>query len=216
MRAASLGVIFPNETEQREAYNQAHTKLTHSDPKALYASQLVADIAASFVREELDIQSLLKKSGASGDHEWKSLLDNIQNNTQDTLKKFGIKNGVSGYSYHTVPAVVYVGIKNDWNYKKTLVEIISLGGDTDSTAAIAGALCALHPKSGEIPKDWKDNLCEFPLSVNYIETRELENGFYHWRLWPLFLVRNFFQLIVVVGHVLLRWLPTPIMKTLIP
>ena len=39
-----------------------------------------------------------------------------------------LSGGVSGYSYHTVPAVIYAGLKNDWNFRQTITEIIALGG----------------------------------------------------------------------------------------
>lgn len=228
MRAAVLGIIFAHDEEQRKAFNKAQTELTHSDPKALYCSELIVEIAASFVNGQTNLEEVLRTSGGSPHGEWGDLIGKVYRSwkknvaTEDALESFGIKakKGVSGYSYHTVPAVVFLGLKNDWHFEKTVSEIISLGGDTDTTAAIAGALCALHPES-KIPENWKYDLAEWPLTVGHIEEQlqSIEESkpvrFYSWWLWPFYLLRNLFQLLLIFVHVGLRCLPASITRTII-
>lgn len=228
MRAAIIGVFYPNDKSIRNTLNKAHTELTHSDPKALEASQLVVEIAASFVRGETDLTSVIREEATSGTNEWESLIEIAVHaaendiSQEEALLKMRInpKKGVSGYSYHTVPAVLYAGLKNNWSFEDTLREIISLGGDTDSTAAIAGALCSLYPDA-IIPIKWKTQIAEWPISPDNISSKcqQISEGksacFVKYSYWPFILLRNLTQLAIIIVHILLRiLLPTSIQRKL--
>lgn len=227
MRAASIGVIYPNNDELRRSFTVAHTELTHSDPKALDASALVSDVAAAFVRGEHSCQNVLAQHLSQADGEWQSILEAIQKSLNpnlaphEALKTLGIipRKGVSGYSYHTVPAVLYVGMKHQWDFEPVITEIISLGGDTDSTAAIAGALAALHPSNkNAIPATWSQRLTEWPITTARIDRvcKKIGNGergsFYKWYLWPFLLLRNLVQFLVIFVHLVFRLLTSVLYK----
>jgi len=225
MRAAVVGAIYPDDEKKRKTITRIHTELTHSDPKALEAAEIVAEIAATFARGEINLS--LDEFTKEHSPEWKQLIKAAQeavaqkSTIDDVLRSMKIRpeKGVSGYSYHTVPAVVYVGIKNDWDFQRTVAETIALGGDADSTAAIVGALCALHPNA-EIPLEWQD-FSEFPISLENIKKvcRKLEKKesalFVNTSLWVLYLTRNFTQLIIIFGHLATRLFPAGLVKKLI-
>ena len=48
--------------------------------------------------------------------------------------------GISGYAYHTVIMAIYAWFHHRNDFHGTIESIIACGGDTDTTAAIAGAL----------------------------------------------------------------------------
>ena len=224
MRAAALGVFYPESQEQRQLLNAIHTELTHSDPKALEASELIVEIAATFTRGEtrFELSKMVKKHST----EWQNLIHAAQSSAQDEVSteeamermKINPKKGVSGYSYHTVPAVIYVGLKNDWDFRQTITEIIALGGDTDSTAAIAGALCALHPRA-EIPDAWQSQIKELPVSLKTLRkkcsTSDQATRFINPILWPIYLLRNLIQFAIVIVHIVLRAFPAKLVKLII-
>ena len=214
MRAAALGVLFANEPSKRLAYNHAQVTVTHSDPKALYAAELVVEIAASFTNELTDISPVLNEcSKRSANPEWQRLIAILMEShakgrpISETLHQLNIclRKGVSGYSYHTVPVAIALGLKHQWHFENTLTELISLGGDTDTTAAIAGALCALHPHS-HIPKSWDQRYLEWPLTAERMNriTHQIEQGqsarYYHWAFWPFYLMCNIIQLHCILFH----------------
>lgn len=62
--------------------------------------------------------------------------------------------GVSGYVPETVAAAFYCFAKNT-NFKDTVVMAIKCGGDTDTTAAIAGALAGTYYGLEGIPDEYK-------------------------------------------------------------
>ena len=50
--------------------------------------------------------------------------------------RLGCERGVSGYVYHGKPVLFQAGLDNEWSNEGEITQIIALGGDTDTTAAI--------------------------------------------------------------------------------
>jgi ADP-ribosylglycohydrolase len=61
----------------------------------------------------------------------------------------------SGYVLHTLEAVVWC-FMNSHSYEECVLKAINLGEDTDTTAALSGALAAVYYKS--FPKKWKSKV----------------------------------------------------------
>ncbi|MCU0535824.1 MAG: ADP-ribosylglycohydrolase family protein [Hydrococcus sp. Prado102] len=47
--------------------------------------------------------------------------------------RLGCDRSISGYIYHTVPIVIQVWLRHQHDYRQAVIEIIRLGGDTDTT-----------------------------------------------------------------------------------
>jgi hypothetical protein len=128
----------------------------------------------------------------------------------------GLERGVSGYVYHTVPVALYAFLKHLGSFEKTVMEVIALGGDTDSTGAIAGALAGAAVGVEGIPARWLDSLVEWPRSVDWlirlagrmadIALKETSRG-PEPLFWPFVIPRNLFYLVVVLVHGFRRLLP---------
>lgn len=58
-----------------------------------------------------------------------------------------------GYVVHTLEAALWCVEKND-TYKDTVLAAVNLGGDTDTTAAVAGTIAGLRYKYPAIPEEW--------------------------------------------------------------
>jgi len=63
----------------------------------------------------------------------------------------------SGYVLNTLEASFWCFLNTD-NYKDTVLKAVNLGGDTDTTACVVGALAGLHYGKENIPKDWQEKL----------------------------------------------------------
>ena len=81
----------------------------------------------------------------------------------------GLTHGVSGYVYHTVPVALQVWLGNSEDYRSGVLEVIRCGGDTDTTAGIAGALIGARVSICGIPEEWRNGLWEWPCSVKWME-----------------------------------------------
>ncbi len=191
MRSAILGVSFCDDECKRSEYVKTSTLMTHTDEKALVGARVVAELAALFSRNkgasEDDVKMVIAKE---------RLYENGAEGWEERCKK-----GVSGYMMNTVPALVSVGMKHDWDYVKSVSEMISMGGDTDTTAAILGALCGV--KNAGMPESWINGICEFPRSVGMMK-RLCDESRPELQWWLPFavavLVRNIIFLMIVLVH----------------
>jgi len=220
MRAALVGSYFSECAEKRKRFNRLQTRLTHTDPKAEIASLAIVEIAALHTcrgNASSATEIILTLRKITDEKPWQDILTSLENHlTEDkTLTEFltdiggNPKRGISGYCYQTVPSVIFVGIKNDWKPTPTLSEIWQAGGDTDTTGAIAGALCGLAHGPESFPHDWRTNFAEWPVKSSNLEkcaallanekvvmNRNLLN--------PALLLRNLLFLITVLSHGFLR------------
>jgi ADP-ribosylglycohydrolase len=81
----------------------------------------------------------------------------------------GCGKGVSGYTYHTVPAAIHVWLRHQNDYRGALLEAVRLGGDTDTVAAIVGALVGTRVGKRGIPAGWLEDLWEWPRTPAWME-----------------------------------------------
>lgn len=78
-----------------------------------------------------------------------------QLNIVENLKRNEIKS--SSYVVDSLIAAIWSLINTD-NYKDAILTAVNLGEDTDSIAAITGALAGIIYGYEEIPKEWIDKL----------------------------------------------------------
>jgi ADP-ribosyl-[dinitrogen reductase] hydrolase len=228
MRSAIIGVSYGHDREKLTQLIKANTRLTHTDPKAEFGALAVALAAylASFNQSIApqayleNIQDLLPAIAAN------ELIDLLKKTIDSVLagqstadfadQILGLKKGVTGYTYHTVPVAIHAWLNNQNDYQTAIIEIIRCGGDTDTVAAIAGGIIGTHVGKAGIPEAWLDNLWEFPRSIKWMEKlgQRLAQVDYHnhqpsWS--PIYFIvllsRNFIFMIIVLGHGFRRLLP---------
>lgn len=68
-----------------------------------------------------------------------------------TLERDGVRSG--GYVLHTLAAAFWCLLNHD-SLEETIVAAVALGEDTDTTAAVAGALAGARYGKGPIPDRW--------------------------------------------------------------
>ncbi|MDH6308924.1 ADP-ribosyl-[dinitrogen reductase] hydrolase [Dysgonomonas sp. PFB1-18] len=84
-----------------------------------------------------------------------SLFERLLNNDIEKYKEDEIAS--SGYVLHSLEAAFWC-LMNEDSYHKTVLKAVNLGGDTDTTAAIAGGLAGLLYGFDAIPQKWIDQL----------------------------------------------------------
>lgn len=180
MRSALIGVCYGEDPQKMRVLVRAATRITHTDLKAEYGALAVAlaaylastrsgDIAP---REYLDV--LRRLIGDESD-EFIALVRSVTESrgrgepTAQFAAHIGCANGVSGYVYHTVPAALHAWLSHQGDYRGAVTAVIRLGGDTDTTAAIVGAIAGARAGKAGIPQEWLDNLWEWPRTVRWME-----------------------------------------------
>lgn len=229
MRSSILGVAFGHNMERLKQYVRASTEITHSDPKAYYAALAVAiaslDVVCADDTSWQDdyLQSLRRFMPEESSKEFHELAKQAAESAakSESVSKFadaiGSKDGISGYSYHTVPCVLQVWFRLGDEFQQGLQEIIEAGGDTDTAGAIFGGIVGARTGKAGIPDEWISNIIEWPRTVDWmarlgrataqaLDDNAPKTGCPPY-FWPGVLMRNLVFLIVVLTHGLRRLLP---------
>jgi len=234
MRVPIIGVAV-NDWQRAVKLTEISSRITHSDPKATYGALAVAAVAHQVTYEPSNrplapnnvlnvcrkwIQSITPDESTA---ELTSLIALAVESVKrgETTRQFaennGMEKGVSGYTYHTVPAALHSCMRYPDSLRAALEELIRCGGDVDSTAAIAGGILGAKLGVDSLPKDWVDGLVEWPRTKKWM--RRLSEALAQSSkgkalptkmptINPLFqLVRNIAFLFVVLLHALRRLLP---------
>jgi len=216
MRSAVLGAYYFDDATKRRQFVSAATRLTHTDPKAETAAMAVAEAAAWAMlpdRPLVEWMGALPQLGNSD--EWRSICRKLA----ESLAKgesvigfadsIGLKNGVSGYSYHSVPVALYAWARHPGDFRQTLESALECGGDTDTVGAIVGALAGASVGPEGIPAEWLEGICEWPRTMKVLSRAgaRLADQRFGSRImgpvryfWPGLIARNLAFVIVVLAH----------------
>ena len=85
-------------------------------------------------------------------------------------ESIGCGKGVTGFVYHTVPVALHVWLRRQSDYRGALIEAVRLGGDTDTVAAVVGALVGTRVGREGIPAEWLRDLWEWPRTPAWMES----------------------------------------------
>lgn len=231
MRSPIIGAFFAQDAEKRLAYVRASTIMTHTDPRALTGAAAVAEAAAWTVvnRGEYspgpgELREMLLECANREDREWTVAVDGLADalrqgrSVSDLAETLGRgKPGVSGYMYHTVPVAVYAWVRHWGDFRGAISAVIDSGGDTDTVAAITGALVGAVVGEDGIPAEWIDGILDWPNSVSRLRALgDAVATLRSTRRLPPHLIgtgsvavipRNLFFLCVVLYHGFRRLLP---------
>jgi ADP-ribosyl-[dinitrogen reductase] hydrolase len=225
MRSPVLGAAI-EDVETLRAFVRAATRITHTDPKACHGAFAVA-VAAWCAKRGLDapgefFDQYRSVAGTDTSDDFESLMARVEkslaagDSTDVFAENLGCGQRVSGYVYRTVPVALHAWLSHPRDYRASVITVIQCGGDTDTTAAIVGAIVGCNVGPARIPREWLDRLWEWPRSVAWMERLAEAAGnavktavpVRLPRVFPVVgLARNAIFLGVVLGHVARRLLP---------
>ena len=228
MRAPILGVCFGAQPDQLRSLIRYGTRITHLDPKAEWGALAIgqaAHLAANSAGQPLIVTNTIRAiidilpAEAS---ELTALIQRVQSSiassqtTEHFAIELGLQRGVTGYTFHTVPVVLHAWLSFPDEYRTAVQTVIRCGGDTDTTAAIVGAIAGARLGTKLIPESWRTHLAEWPRDLRWMErlshalTQMLEDGKPRRAIpasWLGIIARNVLFDAVILGHVLRRLLP---------
>jgi ADP-ribosylglycohydrolase len=226
MRSPILGAAI-SDRDQLRAWVRISTRLTHTDPKAEQGAWVIAlatrlvceqttvtpqhfltEIEKSFSPETPELVTLLRQTVASVEK---------GESTQAFAQSLGLERGITGYMLHTVPMVIHAWLSHPTDYPGAIQSLIKCGGDTDSTAAIAGGILGASLGEAAIPEQWLTHLAEWPRTTGWMRqlaeqlALAVETGQRLKSLslpWLAIILRNLWFLLVVLSHGFRRLIPT--------
>ena len=226
MRAAVVGVAYGDDPGKLAALNRISARITHRDDRAEHgaltvaiAAHLSATRAAPLMAEEF-VQAMAARlpPDSATMASIRGVAASLASGEPAAafVAGLGSKNGVSGYMLHTQPAVLHVWLRHQDDFIGGVVEMIRLGGDSDSTAAILGGILGARVGREGIPPHLLTNLRDWPRSTRMIE--KVAQRLAHARLAKTRMrevrsfvfaapLRNLFFLALVLAHGFRRLLP---------
>ena len=235
MRSAILGVCYGDDPERLCQLARASTRLTHTDPKAelgALAVSVAAHRSSASAETPMRVQEYFDAISGMFPHcepsvqpalpEFERLLEQTRHavtrgiSTEAFADELGLRRGVSGYMCHTLPVALHAWLTHPRDFRAAALAVIRCGGDTDTTAAIVGAIVGAGVGKEGIPQAWRDGLWEWPRSIHWIERLacrldEVISTQTPQRAVPLspfaLLLRNGCFLLIVLAHGLRRAFP---------
>ncbi|NGZ26950.1 MAG: ADP-ribosylglycohydrolase family protein [Magnetococcales bacterium] len=225
MRAPVLGIMLGDDPQALHQHVTLSTRLTHTDPLAVQGALVVAWATwlAGQQREVTPdsfmawIQSRLTGDGSDQVLSWLNLVKESLARQEDTAtfaQSLGLTKGVSGYMGHTLPVAIHAWLSHPTDFPQAIHSVISLGGDTDTVAAIVGSIVGAGVGYSGLPQEWLTHLWEWPrtgswmvqltntLATSYPTPAAPPAIFY-----PVLLFRNLFFLCIVLLHGFRRLAP---------
>ena len=226
MRAPIVGALISDKSLLLQ-FVTISSQITHSDPKANFGALVVAGLVHEIVHG-MGTDAMAPEQVVRIAKEWlpedkaadelfgliKLAAENAANG--ESTREFSTQQnwtlGVSGYTYHTVPAALHACMRYRQDFQSAITELIRCGGDVDSTAAIAGGVIGAAYGESVIPSRWLKDLMEFPRTKRW--TRALSKQLSEFKsgqasrpikINPIVqFARNLLFLSVVVVHVIRR------------
>ena len=183
MRAPIIGASTPEKDRAIQITNIS-SRITHTDPKAAYGALAISSVAhaVTFGDRETALMpdQVLERVGQwlqKRDDDATELLGLVGQAAEsvergESLREFADSmewnRGVSGYIYQTVPAVLHACMRYPNDYRSAIEELVLCGGDTDSTASVAGGILGAADGEAGIPSEWINGLIEFPRNQHWM------------------------------------------------
>ena len=161
MRIAPVALFFHDDLNLLKEKVKLAVEITHKNPEAVKGAQAVAYAVALACRGDVNPNILLRETAKYiGESELAKKLEKAQGYLgegfppMDALPLLGI----SAYVVESVPSALYCFAFSPDSYLGSVVNAVMAGGDTDTIAAIAGAISGAFNGVGGIPEKWLNGI----------------------------------------------------------
>jgi poly(ADP-ribose) glycohydrolase ARH3 len=164
MRVAPIGLLYSRNLEKLREIAYQSSSITHSHELGKEGAALQACAVALALNtpsdEYIDREAFL--AGLQNfiqNQLYKEKVARIREllGEQDKAKVVAVLgNGIE--APRSVPTAIYCFLRQPQSYKDTVIYAISLGGDTDTIAAMAVAICGAYLGIEAIPSEWRAKL----------------------------------------------------------
>lgn len=138
-------------------------RITHTHPLGVEGAVIQAVAAAFLLHEDsatLDPARLLRDlQGHAYDETFRAKLAAVEELLQEAADARAgavLGNGIA--AHESVPAAIYAALRHPGSFQDAVTFAISLGGDADTIACMAGALSGALLGEDAIPPAWRDNV----------------------------------------------------------
>lgn len=162
MRCAPLALFFYNSQPALNEASYDQALITHRQPECLYTPIFLNNIIRNLL-EGTDKQTAYKKALTATDYP-------SHLHKRYTTPSHQLSN--AGKVLETLESAFFF-FQDTNTFEKALITTINFGGDTDTHAAICGALAGAHYGESSIPEKWKKSLIDGHENTIYEELCQL-------------------------------------------
>ena len=171
MRVAPLGVLFATDLGLLRSVAASQSRITHQDPRCVGASVTVAGAAALGLRpgpldraaflgelvdlvapESIDMASVIRELAEWGTLSPAAAAAQLRASRLDAAHADDRWQGISAFVLPSVAWSLYAFLRTPDDYWATVCTAIAVGGDTDTMAAMAGALAGARVGTAGLPQ----------------------------------------------------------------
>ncbi|MBS1953575.1 MAG: ADP-ribosylglycohydrolase family protein [Cyanobacteria bacterium SZAS-4] len=219
MRAAILGVFFYDDQHLRQQFGTALAEVTHTDARAVEGALFVADLAAACANSDsADEATRLKCFDQSIAVVQEASLKEVLKKARElavrgaSIDDAGTQLGCSGFVNHSVPLATFAFLRFGDNCLSAIQATVTAGGDTDSNAAIVGALCGALLGERGLPAKQIQPINDGPFGPTHLrklakalaDSKEGIDVAVPGYLWPVAFARNVAVIPILLSHTCLR------------
>ncbi|HED24552.1 MAG TPA: hypothetical protein ENN91_05445 [Firmicutes bacterium] len=158
MRVAPIGLFYHNDYNRLASAARGQSIITHTHPWGQEGAVLQALAVALAVNNESPLSPeriLVRLQEQAADDLYRRKLKDAENlletaNTAEIVSVLG--NGIE--AFNAVPTAICCALRHPDSYADAVVEAVSLGGDADTIACMAGAIAGAGLGFEAIPEEW--------------------------------------------------------------
>jgi ADP-ribosylglycohydrolase len=162
MRCIPTGLFAPEESRQTESI--AISKFTHNDPRCTVACAAYNEIVAALIDGREPQEAVQIGKAAADGLKCKKVTDAIQKGETISLARLASDGPQSNESVSTSGYVLngltlsVAALLDTRSFEDVLVDVVRIGGDSDTNGAIAGGLLGAREGIEKIPDRWLKKL----------------------------------------------------------
>ncbi len=164
MRTAPIGILYHKNTANLVEHSLKSAIVTHNNTIASWSCVILntfIHFALNNKHKSNYCEQLLSTNTNIPEELQVLLKTNFNEITQDEIP-------VNGYAINTLTISLHAFFTTN-SFKECVTKSITIGGDTDTQGAVAGALAGAYYGYDEIPKVWKNNLIKHDYIKNLAE-----------------------------------------------
>lgn len=162
MRVAPVGLFYYRNPKLLKDAAMLQSKITHAHPLGKEGAVLQAfavALAALYGPTEPVGELLNRLQAFTGEEAYRSKLKEVKNLLGEfdaSMVAEQLGNGIE--AFNSVPTAIYCFLRHPGSFEETVVDAVSLGGDTDTIACMAGAVSGACLGLEKIPEEWVEKL----------------------------------------------------------
>ena len=159
MRCAPYGVAFHSVVDDLVTASRVSSAITHADPRCQWSCVVLNATIAGLLSGDDDPLGTAFDVAEDAPGEVREAVTSIQNALSEDSDPDTVDLKNSGYVVTTLQAGLYHGLTAE-TAEEAIIDAVMMGGDTDTIAAVAGAVAGARFGGEALPERWLNEITE--------------------------------------------------------